>query len=453
MTHFKTIFVAFFLSISGYYSGLAQSFVVDQVIGIVGNKSIKQSDVEEEYSQMIKNGTTPDPSLKCDIFGSLVKSKMLLNQAMLDSLQVSEPQIESEITQRINNFVLQIGSAEKLEKYFDKSMQEIKDDLRKNYRDMQLVNKMQGTIVGDIEITPTEVKSFYNKLSKDSIPRINAQIQIAQIAAYPPYSDQAILDVKDKLLDFRKRILAGEKFEVLARLYSEDPGSSSKGGEYGFMAKGDLDPEFAKAAFALNSPGEISRIVESSMGFHIIQYLDKRSDRMSFRHILLKPKIAIDISVKVKNTLDSIADLIRKDSISFEDAVKIYSMDNDTRFNGGIVVNPSNGGTQFELDQFTPADYYVIKKLKVGQISEAYESRDSKGKIIYKIVTVKSQTPAHIANLTEDYNLLQGMAINFKKKSVLDDWFIEKRKSIFIHIDKSYMNCPFTSEKWFKLEK
>jgi peptidyl-prolyl cis-trans isomerase SurA len=453
MTNIKTIICIFLLVIVGPVTVFSQSYVIDQVIAVVGNKAIKVSDIENEYNQMIKNGTSPDPALKCEIFANAIKSKMLINQAILDSVTVSEPQVESELTQRINLFVTQIGSAEKLEKYFNKSMQEIREDLRKSLREMQLVNKMQNTIVGSIEITPTEVKSFYKKLSKDSIPRINAQIEVAQIAAYPPYSEKSILEVKDKLLDFRKRILAGEKFEVLARLYSEDPGSASKGGEYGFMAKGDLDPEFAKAAFSLNAPGEISRIVESQSGYHIIQYIDRRGDHISFRHILLKPKIAPDITLKVKHTLDSIADLIRKDSITFGKAVKYYSMDEDTRFNEGIVVNPNTGNTKFELDQLNPSDYYVIKKLKLGDISEAYESRDSKGKIMYKFVTIKTQTPTHLANMEDDYNLLQNMAINHKKMSILEEWFTEKRKSIFIHIDDSYKNCSFTSEKWFKLEK
>jgi peptidyl-prolyl cis-trans isomerase SurA len=453
MTKFKTIISVSLLVLIGHVAGFSQTYVIDQVVGVVGNKAIKVSDIENEYNQAVKSGTTPDPALKCEILANAIKSKMLVNQAILDSIQISDPQVESELNQRINYFISQIGSAEKLEKYFNKSMQEIKEDLRKTLREMQLVNKMQQNIVGDIEITPEEVKSFYNKMPKDSIPHINAQIEIAQIAAYPPFSEKAILEVKDKLLDFRKRILAGEKFEVLARLYSEDPGSASKGGEYGFMAKGDLDPDFAKVAFSLNTPGEISRIVESSSGYHIIQYIDRRGDRLSFRHILIKPKIATDIAIKMKNTLDSIADLIRKDSIKFNKAVQFYSMDEDTRFNDGVVVNPNTGSTKFELEQLTPADYYVIKKLKVGDISETYESRDTKGKIMYKFVMIKNKIPAHTANLEDDYTLLQNMASNFKKMSILNNWFIEKRKNIFIHIDDTYKNCPFTSEKWFKIDQ
>jgi peptidyl-prolyl cis-trans isomerase SurA len=452
MINSKSFIFSLIISSAFLLSGYSQGVVLDQIIGVVGGKAIKLSDIENEYNQMLKGGYSADPSMKCDILSNQIKSKILLNQAMLDSVEVSDSQVESNLNNRLTQAINQFGSEQNIEKFYGKSMTEIKEDLRKSLKEMMLVSKMQENIVGDIEITPSDVKEFYNKLNKDSIPYINPQIELAQIGIYPPYSEQAILDVKDRLLDFRKQIVGGKSFAVLARLYSEDPGTAAKGGEYGFATKGELDPDFAKAAFALNSPGEVSRIVESQFGYHLIQLVERRGDRVNFRHILLKPKVASDISIKVKASLDSIANLVRTDSITFVKAVKYFSMDEDTRFSSGIVLNPSNGTTRFEMNQLTSADYYEVKNLKPGEISESYESRDSKGRIMYKIIMVKDIIPAHRANLQDDFPMLQNMAASNKKNAVLDEWLTDKRKSTFIQLDNAYINCPFTKEKWFKLQ-
>lgn len=426
------------------------SFIIDQVVGIVGNKSIKQSDVENEYVQLKAENFQANGDIKCMVFEKLLQTKLMVNQAMLDSIVVSETQLESELNQRLDMFISQAGSVEKLEKHFDKSLAEIKKDLMESLRDQQLSTKMQGNIVGTIDITPTEVKNFFKKIPKDSVPTINAQIEIGQIAAYPPFTEKAVAEVKDKLLDLRKRIIAGERFASLAVLYSEDPGSAAHGGEIGFSKKSALDAEYAKVAFALNSPGEVSRIVESEFGYHIIQLIERKGDMVNTRHILMKPKADPESVTKIMHVLDSIAGLLRKDSIKFERAVLLYSMDVETRLNRGLQINPRTGDTRFEMDQVNGADLYAIKKLKSGEFSDPFESHDQKGKVYYKIVTVRANHPAHPANLKDDNNILQEMAKNAKRQSILDEWYTEKIKTTFIHIDDSFKNCNFRSKDWVK---
>lgn len=443
----STLCITFFI-----LNAYGQSYILDQVVGIVGNKAIKQSDIETEYKELKRGNYPITDNSKCDIFESQIKQKMLLNQAIFDSLEVSEAHIEAELSANLNKNIAIIGSVDKLEKYFNKSIQEIKEDLRVSMREMRLAGQMQEKAIENISITPSEVRNFYKSLSKDSLPFINAQIELAMLAVYPPYTEQAILETKSQLLEYRKRIITGEKFEVIARLYSEDPGSASKGGEYGFSTKGELDPEFGKAAFALKKPGEISRIVESQSGYHIIQLVERRGDRINFRHILIKPKIDPEIAIKVKHSLDSITTLIRNDSMTFEKAVRYFSMDEETRYNKGLMVNPNTGGNKFETDQLAPVDYYYVKRLKPGDVSEPYESRDSKGKIIYKFITIKTQIPAHRANLEQDYTMLEQMALNTKRMTVLTEWFSSKRQNTYIHIDDIYKTCGFTSNDWYKIK-
>jgi peptidyl-prolyl cis-trans isomerase SurA len=285
--------------------------------------------------------------------------------------------------------------------------------------DQKLSDKMQYNITENVKITPSEVRSFYNKLPKDSIPLINGQAEVAQIIMYPPYSEEAITEVRQKLLDLRRRVINGESFRTLAVLYSEEPGAVRTGGELGYMSKGELDPEFAKAAWALKNKGDVSRIVESKFGYHIIQLVDRRGDQVSVRHILLTPKPNPDAVATATNRLDSIVKLIRAEKIKWKDAAFLYSQDENTRFNSGIMINPNDRSTYFNMDQFEQADYAVIKNLKVGEISEPYQSRDEKNRIVYKVVKLIDQTDPHRANLKTDYSFLQDMALNEKMNRVV----------------------------------
>ena len=450
----RNIFFLIFLIFIPFSLTAQQPFIIDQIVAIVGSKGIKQSDIENGYVQARSSGVGDYANLKCEIFESLLKQKLLVNQAMLDSIVIPESQVDGELSNRLNMEISRVGSIEKIEKQYNKTISQIKEDFRESMHEMLLVQKMQQTIVEKMKITPTEIKSFYNKLPKDSIPTVESHFQFAQLAMYPAYSEQSILEVKDKLLNLRKRIQAGESFAALAAFYSEDEGTAKKGGETGLTSKNDFDdPEYAKVAFSLNKPGDVSRIVESKFGFLIMQLIEHVGDRVNARVILLKPKPDPEAVFKVKSLLDSVANVIRKGSVTFEAAVKLYSMDEDTRFNGGLLVNPATGATQFTREQIAPADYYAVKNLKVGEVSAPYESRDKNNKVFFKVVTLISQTESHKANLKDDYDLVQDMAKNYKRASILDNWFAEKIKTTYISIDNEFKNCTFSINGWLKAGK
>ena len=309
---------------------------------------------------------------------------------------------------------------------------------------------MQGEITNGIKITPTEVNNYYKSLSSDSISLVNALIEYKQISIYPAFNEKSIFEIKQKLLGLRKRVLDGEKFSTLALLYSEDPSSAKNGGEIGFMNKGGLDPAYAKAAWNLKE-NAVSNIVESEFGFHIIQLVARDGDRVNTRHILLRPKAT---DTEIKNALlrlDSILVVIKKDSsMKFERAVGLFSEDKNSRYNGGNVVNSQNNSTKFELDQLSQEDYYVIKKMKVGEISEPFPSKDETKKDVYKIIKLVSRSDPHKANLKDDYQTIQEQATENKKHQILANWIVQKQKSTYIKIDDSYKNCQFKYKAWIK---
>ena len=426
-----------------------QKIVLDQVIGVVGGKMIKLSDIEIECTQLKLNGYPVDENSKCTIFENMLQHKLMLNQAIFDSIQVTDSQVEGELTKRLNKAVDEAGSVAKIEETYNQSFSSIKNDLRENIKDMMLVEGEQMAIVKDITITPDETGDFYKRVSKDSLPKINAQMELVQLCIYPPATGKSIEELKDKLLALRKRIIDGERFATLAGLYSED-GAARKGGEIGFLTKAELDPEYARAAFALNKPGDVSRIVESQMGYHIIQLIAKKGEQVNTRHIIMTPKPDPENVIKGMHALDSIGKLIRKDSLDFNKAIAMFSMDIDTRYNNGLVINPYSGTSKFESEQIPPADYNAIKNLKPGELSAPFESRDKNGKVVYKLIRIKSKTAAHIANLTDDYNLIQDFAKSSKQQKALSKWLNEKRKSTYIFIDDSFKNCQFKSDQWLK---
>jgi peptidyl-prolyl cis-trans isomerase SurA len=428
---------------------LAQPKMIDQVVGIVGDYTILQSDIENQYLQYLAQGARV-PELRCIILKDFLEQKLMLNQAKIDSIEISESSVESQLDSRMQYFINQIGSQEELEEYFNKSILEIKEDFREVLHDQMITQRMQGEITGDVKITPSEVKKYYNETPKDSLPYIDAQVELQQIVVYPPLGEQAVFDVKERLLDLRKRIMEGESFETLAILYSEGP-SASNGGEIGYMSKGELDSEYAKAAFSLKKGG-VSKIVESEFGFHIIQLIDRRDDRVNTRHILMKPRISIDARKTAIGRLDSIVDLIRSDSISFEKAARFYSEDKNTAINKGVLVNPATNSSMFDLKELETQDYTITRDLKIGEISDPYESVDENGKTLYKIIKVKSRTNPHRANLEQDYLLIQNMALAIKKQRVIEDWIKEKQSDTYIRIDDSFMDCSFIKDGWLVSE-
>lgn len=448
MRHHNKFTVLFILFYSLIFTAANAQKMVDQIVAVVGDKIILQSDIENQYLQLRAQGISGSADMKCDILNNFLTQKLLVNQAEIDSVVIPETQVEMELSQRLDYFVNQIGSQEKLEEYFNKSMLEIKEDFREIVREQLITQQMQRNIVGEVSVTPSEVKEFYRSLPKDSLPYINSKVEVSQILRYPPYGDQAIYDVKQRLLELRKRIMNGEDFATLAILYSEGP-SAPKGGDIGYMGKGELDPAYAKAAFSLKEGG-ISTIVESNFGYHIIQLIDRKNEKVHTRHILMKPKISPQAIVETKNKLDSIATLVREDSMTFDIAAKRFSQDKNTFMNGGVVVNLQTGDTKFEMDDFSPEEYRAIRNLNVGEISQPFETVDENGKKVYKIVLLRSRTEPHRANLKDDYIHLQDMTIANKKGKILEDWIADKIKGTYISIDDSFKNCPFLKAGWIK---
>jgi peptidyl-prolyl cis-trans isomerase SurA len=423
----------------------AQPIMVDKIVGVVGKNQILYSDVEDQYMQLKAQGVKPMPS-KCEMFEDLLAQKLLVNQAAVDSILVDESQVELELSERINYFVGQIGSEEKLMEYFGKSILEIKEDMRDAIRDQMLMQRMRGEITADMSVTPQEVRSYFNSLPPDSIPYIDAEVEINQIVIKPASSEEAEFEVRERLLEIRERIVDGQNFSTLAVLYSEGP-SAPRGGDIGWSTKAVLDPAYFKAAYALKK-GQVSKIVESTFGYHIIQLLDKSEDRIHTRHILMRPKVSLEEKQESQNRLDSLVTLIRIDTLTFEEAAMRFSTDEDTRKSGGLMVNPMTGKTSFELDQFETKDYIVIRDLKVGEISKPYETKDEKGNSVYKVIRLKSRTEPHRANLKQDYELLKQMTTLKKQNDIVDEWVAEKIKSTYLRIESPYDDCNFRIEGW-----
>ena len=427
------------------FLGVNAQYMIDRVVAVVGDYTILQSDIEQQYLQNKAQGLNL-PDMKCQIFQQFLEEKLLLNQAKVDSIEISESNVDMQLDQRLQYFINQIGSQEELEAYFNKSILQIKDDFREMIRNQMLTSKMQGEITGNIKITPSEVKAFFNNIPKDSIPNIDAQVELEQIVVYPKLSDGAVYEVREKLLDLRKRIMEGESFENLAILYSTD-GSASNGGEIGYMSKGELDPEYAKTAFSLKK-GQVSKIVESQFGFHLIQLIDRKDDRVNTRHILMNPRITADARKKATEKLDSVLVLVRSDSLKFGIAARYFSEDINTSLNKGLLVNSFNNSSLFELKELDSKDYLVVRDMKIGEISNPYESIDKNGKTLYKTVRLKSKTDPHKANMNQDYTLLLNLALQDKKQNVMEEWYREKQSETFIHIDKSLYDCDFLKKDW-----
>jgi peptidyl-prolyl cis-trans isomerase SurA len=440
----STLFLA--VTLLGGISG--QSIMLDRVVAVVGEFVILQSDIENLNLQNRAQGINIPGDEKCAILENFLGEKLLINQAKIDSIEISESSVEMELDNRLSYFISMIGSPEALEEYFGKTILEIKEDMRSAVRDATITRQMQSTITGDVTVTPSEIREFYNNLSRDSIPYIDSKVELSQITRYPPADEAAIFEVKQTLLDLRRRILDGEKFTTLAVLYSEGP-SAAQGGEIGFMGKGELDPEYAKAAYSLKAGG-VSTIVESSFGFHIIQLIERRDERVNTRHILMKPKVKPEAIRATTRKLDSIATLVRTDSVDFDLAARIYSQDVNTAVNGGIMVNPATMTTAFTMDELQPAEFIALRDLNVGEITEAFKSEDENGKEVYKIIRLRTRSSPHRANLKDDYIILQEMALAKKKQEVFQNWIDEKIAETYVHIDNSFAGCEFARKGWVK---
>lgn len=422
--------------------------VIDEVVAVVGKNYILLSDIEGQYIQMKMQGDVrkSESATKCEILEGLLFEKLLLHQAALDSVEVSPEEVDAEIDQRMRYFIQQFGSQEKLEKYYGKTVTEFRTELRQIMTEKLMVQKVQSSITQNTRVSPSEVKSFYKKMPKDSIPLISSEVVVAQIVKKPPISFQEKFEVKERLRKMRERVLKGESFEALAVMYSEDPGSAKQGGDIGLHGRGELYPEFEAVAFKMK-PGDVSDIVESEAGYHIIQGVERRGDFVRVRHILIKPKVSPVELAEARNFLDSIAQLIRQDSITFEDAVQKFSTD-ASKVNGGILINPNSGRTQWSVDELDPKVFFIIDKMSVNEISTPILMQDEKGEDAYRILQLKSRSQPHRANLEEDYDYIQNLAMQMKQQETIIEWIKNNAKKSYININEKYDDCAF-EQSWF----
>ncbi len=419
--------------------------VVDKVVAVVGKNVILMSDIENQIVQAKAQGAYKS-GMRCQMFKDLVFQKLLLDQAQKDSIEVTESEIEGNLDQRIRFFVNQVGSEEKLEEFYGKSVSKIKEEFREVVARQMLAERMKGTLTSAVKVTPTEVRRYFRNLSNDSIPEVPKQIVLQQIVKYPPVNEQEKLAIKEKLRGYRDRILKGEKFSTLAVLYSDDVGSARKGGELGLRGRSEFVPQFAAVAFKLENPGDISRIVETEFGFHIIQLIEKRGELMNLRHILLKPKVSVEDMYKAQTFLDSVRTLVLKDSLNFEEAVEKFSEDRATNKSDGLMINVMSGNTYFQYEHLQPALAYSLKKLKEGDLTKVIKTQDDKGKEVYKIIKIKEVVEPHKANLKQDYQLIQDMALAHKHKQFMKSWVKKKTKNTYTRIEDEYKDCDLLSD-------
>lgn len=444
------ILLAFTLCLS--LPSFAQDNVIDEVVWVVGDEAILKSEVEEYRMAALQEGRRFDGDPYCVIPEEIAIQKLYLHQAALDSIEVSETEVISRVDMITNHYVQMIGSREKMEEYFNKTSSEIREMLRKNAREGLIVQSMQQQLVGDISVTPAEVRRFFKGLPQDSIPYIPTQVEVQIITQQPKIAIEEIDEVKRKLREYSDRVVQGEtSFSTLARLYSEDRGSAMKGGELGFMGRGELVPEYANVAFNLQDPNKVSKIVESEFGYHIIQLIEKRGDRINTRHILLKPKVREKDLESALLRLDSIADDIRNDKFKFEDAALILSHDKDTRNNYGLLPNPMTNTSKFEMQELPQEIAKVVDKMEVGELSKAFTMITPKdGKEVCVIVKLKSRTEGHKATITDDYQSLKELVIAQKREEKLEKWIKDKQKHTYVRINENWSNCDFKYPGWVK---
>jgi Parvulin-like peptidyl-prolyl isomerase len=450
LVNFKSV-VLFALSLISGTVAYAQDNVIDEVVWVVGDEAILKSDIEEERIRAQYEGQKFDGDPYCVIPEQLAVQKLFLHQAVIDSIEVSDSEVLQRVEQQTNWYIQQIGSKEKMEEYFNKTSTQIREQLRENTRSGLIVQKMQQKIVGEVKVTPAEVRQYFKDIPKDSIPFVPTQVEVQIISLEPKIPIEEIEGVKKRLREYTDRINSGDsQFSTLALLYSEDTNSARRGGELGFMGKGELVPEYANVAFNLQDPKKVSKIVESEFGFHIIQLIEKRGDRINTRHILLKPKVADKEKNEALLKLDSIADDIRKSKFTFDEATAYISQDKETKNNHGLMPNSHNGTSKFEMQQLPEEVAKAVDKMNVGEISKAFTMVNEKGKEICAVVKLKSRVNGHKATITDDYQNLKDIVMNKLKDEKLHKWILEKQKHTYVRINDNWKNCSFKYPGWIK---
>ena len=434
----------------------AQDNVIDEVIWVVGDDAILRSDVESQRLYMLNSGEKLDGDPYCVIPEQMAIQKLYLNQAKIDSVEVPEAQVIQSVEQWMNFVINQIGSKEKVEEYFNKKMPQIKEERTETIREQQIVQEMQRKLVGEIKLTPSEVRRYFNDLPQDSLPNIPSTVEVQIITMEPKIPMEEVDAIKSRLREFTEQVTSGEReFSALARLYSEDPESAKRGGELGFTGKALLAPEFANVAFNLNDPKRVSQIVQTEFGYHIIQLIEKRGDRINCRHILLKPKVSDSELTKTLAKMDTLYNDLQANKFSFEEAATFLSADKDTRNNRGLMVNQNyesanNGTPKFEMQELPQEVGKVVYEMKVGEISKPFTMINKSQKEVVAIVKLKARTEAHKANLAEDYQALKAIVENKKKEELLNEWIKKQQKTTYVRISDGWKNCDFRYPGWIK---
>lgn len=429
--------------------------VIDEVVWVVGDEPILKSDVEQMRLQGemegVKWGGNPD----CTIPEQLAVQKLYLHQAEIDSLDVSESDIASSVDQQINFWINSAGSREKLEEYQGKTINQMRSDLHDDFKNRQLIEKMRHKLVENISVTPSDVRKYFKDLPQDSIPFVPTEVEVEILVRQPRIPQSEINRVKDQLRSFTDRVTKGEtSFATLARLYSEDPGSARQGGEMDYTGRGTLDPAFANVAFNLTDPKKVSKIVESEFGYHIIQLIDKRGDKIKVRHILLKPKVSDQEINQAIGRLDSISNDIKAKKFTFEEACSYLSEDKDTRNNHGLMAYSDNQTgkvtSRFQMKNLATEVASVIDTMKVGEISAPFKMINSKGKTVVAIVKLKSRVEGHRAKITEDFQTMQDVVEAKEREKKLHDWVVNKIKQTYVRMNPRYKDCDFEYQGWVK---
>ncbi len=422
------------------YAQPGKSAKVDGVVAVVGDKIILKSEVEAEYANWLQQGNEPNAEMRCVVLDQMLTNKLMIRQAEFDSLVVGDDEIDMQIERRLRYFISMIGSREKLEEFYGKTVVEIKEEFKPQVKEMILAQKMQEKITSGVTISPREVQDYFSKIPTDSIPYFDAEVEIGQIVMFPEVGPVQKEFTIEKLNAIRERILKGENFATLAILYSEDPGSAKEGGSLGFFGRGDMVPEFEAVAFKLR-PGEVSQVIRTKFGYHILQLVERRGDRVHCRHILIKPPVGNRELEATRRELDSVRSKVQDGRMTFIDAVRKYSDDEESKNNGGMLTNDNAGSNSFTIDQLTPDVYFAIDKLQAGQLSDPQPYSAPDGTRGFRVFYLKSRTRPHQANLSDDYARIQTAALNLKRIERMQDWFMKAKTKTYIKIDDEFTAC------------
>lgn len=452
----KKILSVLWLACCACLSAVAQDNVIDEIVWVVGDDAILRSDIETQRLYMLNEGQRFDGDPYCVIPEQLAIQKLYLNQAKIDSITANENQVIQSVDQWMNMAVNQMGSREKLEEYMGKKFSQIKEERKETVREQQIVQQMQQKLIGEIKLTPSEIRKYFNQLPQDSLPTIPTTVEVQIVTMEPKIPFEETDAIKARLREFTEQVNAGKmEFSTLARLYSEDPGSSVRGGELGFMSKTQLLPEFANVAFNLKDSKRVSQIVQTEYGYHIIQLIEKRGDRINCRHILLKPKVSDKELTEATTRMDSLYNDLKAEKFSFDEAATFVSADKDTRNNKGLMVNQnyesSNYGTpKFEMQELPQEIGKVVYQMQVGDISKPFTMLTDKQKEVVAIVKLKARVEGHKANLADDFQAMKQLVESRKRDELLNDWIRKKQKTTYVRISEGWRNCDFKYPGWVK---